>query len=174
MALMDIFLMTSEFEGLPMALLEAMALAKPVVAAMIGGVPKCVIDREAGILVGPQDEDRLTQIISERLLGQNPYNFEKLIRSDYGNFLLIEMLFVACDDIVNGHFLGGIELNIILKLRQLRIESTNNNRARQRGNFKILCYCLGLSASLHFPNLTQAQKVKHGYRQSRNVTGNSM
>jgi glycosyltransferase involved in cell wall biosynthesis len=174
MALMDIFLMTSEFEGLPMALLEAMALAKPVVATMIGGVPKCVIDRETGILVGPQDEDRLTQIISERLLGQNPYNFEKLIRSDYGNFLLIEMLFVACDDIVNGHFLGGIELNIILKLRQLRIESTNNNRARQRGNFKILCYCLGLSASLHFPNLTQAQKVKHGYRQSRNVTGNSM
>jgi len=50
MALMDIFLMTSEFEGLPIALLEAMALGKPVVATSVGGIPEVVAHGEDGFL----------------------------------------------------------------------------------------------------------------------------
>jgi len=58
MALMDIFLMTSEFEGLPMALLEAMALGKPVVATAVGGIPEVVKNGDEGFLtlVGAGDE----------------------------------------------------------------------------------------------------------------------
>ncbi|RIK75263.1 hypothetical protein DCC62_13725 [candidate division KSB1 bacterium] len=58
MALMDVFLMTSEFEGLPMALLEAMALAKPVVATSVGGIPELVKNGDEGFLtlVGAVDE----------------------------------------------------------------------------------------------------------------------
>ena len=58
MALMDVFLMTSEFEGLPMALLEAMALAKPVVATAVGGIPEVVKNGDKGFLsnVGAVDE----------------------------------------------------------------------------------------------------------------------
>lgn len=37
--LFDCFVQTSVFEGMPMAILEAMALAKPVVATAVGGVP---------------------------------------------------------------------------------------------------------------------------------------
>ncbi|NUM72945.1 glycosyltransferase [candidate division KSB1 bacterium] len=50
MALMDVFLMTSEFEGLPMALLEAMALRKPVVATAVGGIPEVVKNGDEGFL----------------------------------------------------------------------------------------------------------------------------
>jgi glycosyltransferase involved in cell wall biosynthesis len=58
MALMDVFLMTSEFEGLPMALLEAMALRKPVVATAVGGIPEVVNSGDEGFLtpVGAVDE----------------------------------------------------------------------------------------------------------------------
>jgi glycosyltransferase involved in cell wall biosynthesis len=51
MGLMDIYLMMSEFEGLPIALLEAMALGKPVVSTAVGGIPELVQSGREGLLV---------------------------------------------------------------------------------------------------------------------------
>ncbi len=51
----DIFVNPSSVEGLPVAILEAMALGKPVVAAAAGGVPGIVKDGETGILVEPNE-----------------------------------------------------------------------------------------------------------------------
>lgn len=58
MGLMDVYLMTSEYEGLPIALLEAMALAKPVVATAVGGIPEAVEPGSSGWLaqVGSTNE----------------------------------------------------------------------------------------------------------------------
>jgi glycosyltransferase involved in cell wall biosynthesis len=50
MSVMDVYLMTSEFEGLPMALLEAMALGKPVVSTAVGGIPDVLQAGTAGLL----------------------------------------------------------------------------------------------------------------------------
>lgn len=47
----DLLLVTSEFEGLPLVLLEAMALELPVVATAVGGVPEAVADGRTGRLV---------------------------------------------------------------------------------------------------------------------------
>jgi glycosyltransferase involved in cell wall biosynthesis len=47
---LDVFLTTSGYEGLPIALLEAMALGKPVVATAVGGVPEAVVDGREGFL----------------------------------------------------------------------------------------------------------------------------
>lgn len=51
----DLFLGSSQFEGLPLALLEAMAAGRPVVATRVGGVPEAVEDGVEGLLVPPGD-----------------------------------------------------------------------------------------------------------------------
>lgn len=48
--LMDLYLMTSQFEGLPIALLEAMTLGKPVVATAVGGIPEVITEGAEGRL----------------------------------------------------------------------------------------------------------------------------
>ena len=48
---MDIFTLVSSNEGLPMAMLEAMAAGLPVVVTPVGAIPKVVTDGEHGLLV---------------------------------------------------------------------------------------------------------------------------
>lgn len=50
----DIFALTSSEEGLPTALVEAMALHKPVMATAVGGTPEIVKDGVNGILIPPR------------------------------------------------------------------------------------------------------------------------
>jgi glycosyltransferase involved in cell wall biosynthesis len=57
----DLFLLTSDTEGIPAAVLEAGWLELPVVATRVGGLPECVQDGATGILVDPDDEAGLTQ-----------------------------------------------------------------------------------------------------------------
>ncbi len=68
MSAMDVFLMTSQFEGLPIALLEAMSLGKPVVSTRVGGIPEVLVDGEAGLLAPVGAIDELSNCV-ERLLG---------------------------------------------------------------------------------------------------------
>ena len=48
---MDVFVLTSVFEGLPRAVLQAMAAGVPVVATAVDGTPEIVDDRRSGSLV---------------------------------------------------------------------------------------------------------------------------
>ncbi|HZP65768.1 MAG TPA: glycosyltransferase [Rudaea sp.] len=57
-ATMDVFVLPSLYEGLPLALLEAMAAARQVVATRVGEVPAVLAGTEA-ILVAPADIDAL-------------------------------------------------------------------------------------------------------------------
>ena len=53
---LDILMMTSDHEGLPMVLLEAMALGTPIIAHAIGGIPKLLCEGRCGFLVRDQSE----------------------------------------------------------------------------------------------------------------------
>jgi glycosyltransferase involved in cell wall biosynthesis len=59
----DIFALSSAWEGLPMVLLEAAASGLPLVATEVGGVPEVVIHEETGLLVPPSDPVGLADAI---------------------------------------------------------------------------------------------------------------
>lgn len=59
LSLMDIFILPSVEEGLPMALLEAMAAKKPIVATAVGAVPRVIEHNRDGLLVAPRDSSGL-------------------------------------------------------------------------------------------------------------------
>ncbi|MFH1519726.1 MAG: glycosyltransferase family 4 protein [Candidatus Omnitrophota bacterium] len=59
----DIFVLPSLYEGLPLALLEAMAVGKVVIFSDLACARKVIIDEESGLLVKPADADSLAEAI---------------------------------------------------------------------------------------------------------------
>ena len=69
-SLLDVFVSASHSEGFGMAIAEAMAQKKPVVATSVGGVPELIEDSTSGLLVKPGSPDELAAAII-RILGDN-------------------------------------------------------------------------------------------------------
>lgn len=67
----DIFILPSWKEGLPNALLEAMACGLPVVASNVGGIPEVIKHSENGFLVEPGDHITLYKYIELLILNRN-------------------------------------------------------------------------------------------------------
>lgn len=88
----DIYVNPSEVEGLPVAILEAMALGRPVVATAVGGVPSVVETGVTGYLVDAGDPASLANRIVE--LAADP-----AARSEFGERgrTLIESRFALKD-----------------------------------------------------------------------------
>lgn len=61
--ILDIFVLSSVWEGLPMALLEAMSCMRSIVATKVGGIPQAIIDGESGILVPSASSNALALAI---------------------------------------------------------------------------------------------------------------
>jgi glycosyltransferase involved in cell wall biosynthesis len=59
----DVVCLTSAFEGLPISVLEAMALSRPLVATRVGGIPDAVEDGRSGRLVPPGDTDAFAEAL---------------------------------------------------------------------------------------------------------------
>jgi glycosyltransferase involved in cell wall biosynthesis len=68
-ASIDIFVLPSLNEGLPMTLLEAMASSRPVVATRVGAIPRVIEDGKTGLLVNPRDtaglKDAMARLLTE-------------------------------------------------------------------------------------------------------------
>ena len=69
LAAMDVLVLTSRFEGMPLAILEWMAAGKAIVASRVGGIPAIVADGEEALLVPPRDyvtfADQLARLLDD-------------------------------------------------------------------------------------------------------------
>lgn len=103
----SIFVLPSLSEGIPVAVMEAMAMELPVIATNITGLPEIIDDSKSGFLVPPVDSNRIAEkinffynnpevitqmgkcgrkIITEKFnLKKNVLKFEKLIQSGINN-----------------------------------------------------------------------------------------
>ena len=70
-AALDVAVLPSYREAQGLVILEAMALARPVVASNVGGIPEMIEDGVTGLLVPPHDADALAAAIT-RLLVDHP------------------------------------------------------------------------------------------------------
>lgn len=71
LSLCDIFVLPSVSEGQGIALLEAMAMKKPVITTYAGGIPEVVRDGENGVVVKPADPNALSRALLD-LLNDRP------------------------------------------------------------------------------------------------------
>ncbi len=87
---LDVFVNPSLKEGLGIATLEALAMARPVVGTAVGGIPESVRDGETGLLVPPADPmamaGAILKLLSDRDLGR---------RLGHAGRLLVEKEFSA-------------------------------------------------------------------------------
>jgi glycosyltransferase involved in cell wall biosynthesis len=67
LAAMDVFVLSSVSEGVPFAVLEAMAMERAVVATAVSGVPEVIEPGVSGILVPPRDPAALAEAVTEVL-----------------------------------------------------------------------------------------------------------
>jgi len=87
----DIYVQPSLKEGLPLAIIEAMALRLPVIATKTGGIPEAVVDSETGYLANPGNAEALAEamkkLISDRvrfkMLGESGYlRYQQMFKSE--------------------------------------------------------------------------------------------
>lgn len=91
LAAADLFVLPSLWEGLPMALIEAMAAGLPVVATNVSGTRGVMLDGETGLLVPPGDATALGRSIATLL-----FDPERAIRMGAAGRLRVERHFSAC------------------------------------------------------------------------------
>jgi glycosyltransferase involved in cell wall biosynthesis len=95
LAASDVFVLSSNWEGNPLAVMEAMAGGLPVIGTAVGGVPELVWSGQHGILVDPGDdaafgramrvllnnvEKRLTMAEAARVRAKEAFDVEAMVR----------------------------------------------------------------------------------------------
>ncbi len=64
---LDVAISSSDFEGSPLAIMEYMEAARPIVATSVGGVPDLIEDGVHGLLVPPRDPPALARAVARLL-----------------------------------------------------------------------------------------------------------
>lgn len=67
LAAMDVLVLSSRFEGMPLAVLEWMAAGKAIVASSVGGIPSILEHEQEALLVPPRDYVAFAQAIGRLL-----------------------------------------------------------------------------------------------------------
>ena len=70
----DILVLPSFMEGLPVVLIEALALGKPVIASRVAGIPELIEHGKSGLLFTPSDLVALEEAVAKLLTKRNDWN----------------------------------------------------------------------------------------------------
>jgi glycosyltransferase involved in cell wall biosynthesis len=86
---LDLYVQSSYIEGLPLAVLEALACSLPVVASRVAGNEEILGDREAGLLVDPRDPAALVEAITWMTVHRDEarqmgINGQRIVRERFG------------------------------------------------------------------------------------------
>lgn len=102
----DVYVNPSDYEGLPVSILEAMALARPIVATEVGGVPSVITD-STGVLVPPNHPQALADAVADLLedpdrAGSLGRAARDLAERSYGLDRMISQLEAIYDEVLGG------------------------------------------------------------------------
>lgn len=90
---LDLFVLPSVKEGLPYAIMEAMAAGLPIVASRVGGIPDLITDGESGVLLPPGDPAALAAALGALLEGpERRHNLGDAARRDAERRFSIEAM----------------------------------------------------------------------------------
>lgn len=67
LAALDVAVLSSDYEGIPLSILEFMDAGKPIVATRVGGIPEVIEDGVHGVLVPPRNEAALAAAVGDLL-----------------------------------------------------------------------------------------------------------
>jgi glycosyltransferase involved in cell wall biosynthesis len=67
LAALDVAVLSSDYEGIPLSILEFMDAGKPIVATHVGGIPEVIEDGVHGVLVPPRNEAALAGAVGDLL-----------------------------------------------------------------------------------------------------------
>ena len=96
-ATFDVAVLPSFFEGMGRVILEAMAMAKPVVASRVGGIPDLVEDGRNGFLVQPGDVKALAAtikrlLIDKELAGEMGGRGRKMVDEKFNSDIMVRSI----------------------------------------------------------------------------------
>jgi glycosyltransferase involved in cell wall biosynthesis len=95
---MDVFVLSSVAEGMPRAILEAMAAGVPCVATEVGGIPEIISGNNVGVLVSPKDSEALAEAmisianITDEKLEKQVEKAQNRVRQFYSHQIVQEKL----------------------------------------------------------------------------------
>ena len=97
----SILVMPSRWEGLPVAAVEAAAMARPIVATRVDGMPEIVLDGETGLLIDPGSVPQLAAAVC-RLMEIGGLRVDGSPRAEHA-----PLLAVTCADGYEGYIVGS-------------------------------------------------------------------
>ena len=75
----NIFINTTNFDNMPLSVIEAMALGIPVVSTNVGGMPYLIKNNDNGILVTPNNAKDMAEAVKHLI--ENEQSRQKIIKS---------------------------------------------------------------------------------------------
>ena len=95
LGIIDLFILPSLSEGLPIALLEAMSSGVPSIASAVGGINEIINNNIGGIIITPRDTVAITNAVIKLYKNKEFYNKlktdgMKIVEDNYSTKKMVE------------------------------------------------------------------------------------